>query len=137
MRSVEEIRQNSQVQIVQQIRGVQSGIGGYLRLRDSKHTMSLVAGIDTYQGEQWEHVSVAYMDSLRKTPTWEEMCAVKEIFWRPDEEVHQIHPREQDYVHGVGNLQNALHLWRPAGGWESERMTAGARRETADEKPEH
>lgn len=119
MRSMEEIRQNSQVQITQQL---SSGIGGYLRLRDSKHTMSLVAIIENHDGAQWEHVSVAYMDSLRKTPTWEEMCAVKDIFWREDEEVHQIHPKAQDYVHGVGNMKNVLHLWRPTGGWETVRL---------------
>ena len=35
---------------------------------------------------------------------------------RDDETVVQMHPREADYVHGVGFDTNILHLWRPVGG---------------------
>lgn len=66
----------------------------------------------------WEHVSISSYNR-RRLPTWEDMCAVKEMFWRPDEEVIQIHPSEDNYIHGVNGLKNVLHLWRPKdGNWE-------------------
>lgn len=37
------------------------------------------------------------------------MCTLKEIFWKDDEAVIQIHPRANEYVN---NMQNCLHLWR-------------------------
>jgi hypothetical protein len=54
----------------------------------------------------WEHVSI----SLRyRTPTWEEMCYVKNLFWPTDECVVQYHPPDADYV----NCHPfCLHLWR-------------------------
>lgn len=55
----------------------------------------------------WEHVSVS---PTRKnyTPTWEDMCKIKEIFWRDDEPAIQIHPVRAEYVN---NMSNCLHLW--------------------------
>lgn len=58
----------------------------------------------------WEHVSI--MKKSRKLPTWDEMCFIKDLFWREDENVVQIHPRKSEYV----NFTDALHLWRPVGG---------------------
>lgn len=57
-------------------------------------------------GMGWEHVSV----SLRKrTPLWEEMCAVKNLFWDTDDLVIQFHPDQDTYK----NLHpHCLHLWR-------------------------
>lgn len=60
-------------------------------------------------GWPWEHVSVSFRD---RTPTWEEMCWVKRMFWGDDETVIQIHPREADYVNAHSNC---LHLWKKAG----------------------
>lgn len=63
------------------------------------------SGTDEESG--WEHVSV----SLRfRTPTWEEMCLVKDLFWRDDEVVLQFHPAKKDYVN---NHDHCLHMWRP------------------------
>ena len=60
-------------------------------------------------GESWEHVSVSLAD---RTPTWEEMCLVKRLFWDPEDCVIQFHPPESNYV----NLHPyCLHLWRPIG----------------------
>lgn len=54
----------------------------------------------------WDHVSVSYPD---RCPTWDEMCMVKDIFFRDDECVAQYHPAKKDYV----NLHPyCLHLWR-------------------------
>lgn len=59
----------------------------------------------------WEHVSVHVLDGRRThTPTWSEMCYIKEIFWDPEDVVLQYHPRESQYVN---NHPHVLHLWRP------------------------
>lgn len=55
---------------------------------------------------QWEHVSVS---TPIRCPTWEEMCWVKSLFFRPEETVIQFHPAESDYVN---NHEFCLHLWR-------------------------
>lgn len=60
-------------------------------------------------GGGWEHVSV---DAGKRCPTWDEMCFVKDLFWRRDETVIQYHPAEDDYV----NMHaTTLHLWKPVG----------------------
>lgn len=58
----------------------------------------------------WEHVSVSIKDRQR-TPTWEQMCFVKNLFWPdPDTTVLQYHPAVKEYV----NIHPfCLHLWRP------------------------
>lgn len=60
----------------------------------------------------WEHVSVSlaqtHKDSPR-CPSWQEMCAVKALFWEGEDCVVQFHPPESEYV----NIhQGVLHLWR-------------------------
>ncbi len=65
------------------------------------------------EGVPWEHVSVhCYVGKRQFTPTWREMCAVKDIFWDAEDVVVQFHPRESEYVN---NHANTLHLWRPVG----------------------
>ncbi len=59
-----------------------------------------------------EHVSVSHRNRHR-LPTWDDMCKLKDMFFRPDEMVVQIHPAEKNYLHGVNGLENVLHLWRP------------------------
>lgn len=59
-------------------------------------------------GAGWEHVSVS-PEKIRVTPSWNDMCIVKDIFWNEDEAVIQIHPAKADYVN---NMPNCLHLWR-------------------------
>ena len=60
-------------------------------------------------GEGWEHVSVS-ID--RRCPNWDEMCFVKDLFWRDDECVVQFHPPRAEYVN---YHPNCLHLWKPVG----------------------
>jgi hypothetical protein len=69
----------------------------------TKHRFKIVAS----DGMGWDHVSV----SLRKrTPTWDEMCWVKSLFFEPEECVVQYHPPASVYV----NISTTcLHLWRP------------------------
>ncbi len=57
-------------------------------------------------GWPWEHVSVS---TDTRCPTWEEMCWVKDRFWREDEAVIQFHQPQKEYV----NVHPfTLHLWR-------------------------
>ena len=45
-----------------------------------------------------------------KTPTWDQMCKMKEIFWKDDETCIEYHPAKDQYV----NMHShCLHIWRP------------------------
>ena len=62
-------------------------------------------------GGGWDHVSIS-PGSNRKNgcPTWDEMCAIKDMFFEPEEVAVQYHPSKSQYV----NISpNCLHLWRP------------------------
>ena len=60
-------------------------------------------------GGGWDHVSVSHRN---RCPSWNEMCIVKDIFFRKDECCIQFHPSEDDYV----NIHsNCLHIWKPQG----------------------
>ena len=67
-------------------------------------------------GPPFEHVSVSVRGPDGKPagrcPTWEEMCFVKGLCWRPDECVVQYHPPEAEYVN---HHPHCLHLWKPVG----------------------
>jgi hypothetical protein len=67
-------------------------------------------GPEYAEGDEWEHVSVSRPHPHRGVvPTWDAMCAVKDLFWDPEEEVVQFHPKASEYV----NVHEAcLHLWR-------------------------
>ena len=55
----------------------------------------------------WEHLSVSMPN---RTPTWDQMCTMKDIFWNEDEVCVEYHPRKSDYV----NLhEHCLHIWKP------------------------
>lgn len=59
----------------------------------------------------WDHVSVTLCHQKR-CPTWEEMCAIKDLFFEAEEAVVQVHPRKSEYVN---RHPYCLHLWRPLG----------------------
>lgn len=62
-------------------------------------------------GEGWEHVSVHIVsDGKERTPTWSEMCKIKDLFWSDEDCVIQFHPRKSEYVN---NHKYTLHLWKP------------------------
>lgn len=64
-------------------------------------------------GMGWEHVSVHILDGKRMhTPTWTEMCHIKDLFWDGDDCVVQYHPPQSEYIN---NHPHTLHLWRPTG----------------------
>lgn len=68
-----------------------------------KNTLQIIAS----DGEGWEHVSVSLP---YRSPTWEEMCKVKDLFWDDEDCVIQYHPPKSEYVN---NHPFCLHLWRP------------------------
>lgn len=57
----------------------------------------------------WEHVSVSRTD---RCPLWDEMCAIKDLFWDESDCVIQYHPPISEYIN---NHRFCLHLWRPVG----------------------
>lgn len=63
-------------------------------------------------GMGWDHVSVRAIESgTERTPTWDEMCLIKDLFWDADDCVVQFHPPRSEYV---DEHPNVLHLWRPS-----------------------
>lgn len=58
-------------------------------------------------GEGWDHVSVSL---AARTPTWEEMDTIKDLFFDEEEAVMQLHPPRSQWIN---NHPYCLHLWRP------------------------
>lgn len=79
-----------------------------VKLNPRKHQRQHPRVIASDEGG-WEHVSVSFK---YRTPTWEEMCAIKDLFWDGDDCVVQYHPPEDAYVN---NHPYCLHLWKPRG----------------------
>jgi hypothetical protein len=57
----------------------------------------------------WDHVSVHVCGESR-CPTWEEMCCVKELFFKDDEWAVQYHPAK---ANNINVHPYTLHIWRP------------------------
>ena len=79
------------------------GFSGLVRM--SGYTASIIVS----DGAGWEHASISPMRNV--TPSWDDMCKLKDLIWNDDETVIQIHPPKDQYVNNVGNC---LHLWRCA-----------------------
>ena len=60
------------------------------------------------ESDCYEHASVAPINH-RKVPTWSQMCEFKDLCFKDEEEVVQVHPPKSEYVNIKGNC---LHLWR-------------------------
>jgi len=56
----------------------------------------------------WDHVSVS-VNKKNRTPTWNEMCFIKDIFFYDGEMAIQYHPAKSDYIN---DHKFVLHLWR-------------------------
>jgi hypothetical protein len=70
-------------------------------LRDPATQAVLQARAMASDQEGWEHVSVSFQS---KTPSWDVMCTIKDLFWGPTDWVVQYHPPEREYV----NFSSAL-----------------------------
>lgn len=84
---------------------------GYFRVQSPLIAGPLlnVIASDGQCGEKWEHVSVSLPG---RTPTWEEMCFVRDLFWGPEETVIQFRPPQSRYVNFH---EHCLHLRRLRG----------------------
>ena len=75
---------------------------------------TLYANIIVSDGVGWEHLSIhlSYRNGIdvKRTPTWEEMCKIKDMFWDEHDCVIQYHPPKSDYVN---QHKYCLHLWNP------------------------
>lgn len=101
MKSNKEIEQLSNLLILKTSDDGGQGILCYLGKQ--------IASVIWSEGFGWEHVSVSPFKK-KNIPSWEDMCRLKEMFFKDDEAVIQIHPRKADYVNFDSNC---LHLWRP------------------------
>ena len=79
--------------------------GAFLVPTGDKFDLQVIAS----DGLGWEHVSVSLPG---RTPTWEEMCSIKSLFWDDEDAVMQLHPPQSSWVN---NHAYCLHLWRPVG----------------------
>lgn len=112
MRSLKEIKDSGKIFNLQELCGNDMPILAG-EIFDRKERICFTLG----QNENgWEHVAIS-IGNGRKTPSWEVMCKAKKVFWRDDEEVVQLHPKESEYFHGfAGANMEVLHLWRPVNG---------------------
>lgn len=67
-------------------------------------------GVSDNPAMSWQHVSVSFGSVSTKTPSWEIMCWVKDLFWDPEDPVMQLHPPRSRWIN---QHPGCLHLWRP------------------------
>lgn len=113
MRDIEEIKKTSGLVIKKE--GIDGLAGTVFPIEYRKGKVKVNQNIDEAlhfifsKGLEWEHLSVS---TPVKTPTWEQMCKMKEIFWEDDEVCMELHPKKEDYV----NMHPyCLHIWKPIG----------------------
>ncbi len=83
------------------------GNNGAFEINRGRTTFCILAS----DGEGWEHLSVhCISEGKDRTPTWSEMCFIKDLFWDKTDCVIQYHPAESEYVN---THKHTLHLWRP------------------------
>lgn len=100
MKTLEELKNTPRL-VVGRV-GADGGIG-------EVHMLKWIGTVIWSYGGGWEHVSVSpYKRHI--IPSWDDMCAIKNMFFREDEVVVQYHPAKSEYVNVV---ENCLHLWRP------------------------
>jgi hypothetical protein len=98
MKNFEEIINNKNINII--MLGKDGG-NCYVTFRFSKPITVVFSN-----GGGWDHVSAS---KANKTPTWEEMCQIKDLFFNEEETVIQYHPKKSKYK----NIHNhCLHLWK-------------------------
>jgi len=83
------------------------GLAGMFRLIGPGNSLLLAVSSGVDHEHRWEHVSVS---AQNRTPTWAEMCFVKDLFWDKHEMAVQYHPPESEYVNCHPFV---LHIWKP------------------------
>ena len=100
MKKIEEMAKTPGLKILQL---GSDGFRGILKYKQ------FVGSVIVSWGKGWEHVSVSHKNP-NYIPSWNDMCAFKEMFFKDDEWAMQFHPPVSEYVN---NMPNCLHLWRP------------------------
>ena len=100
MRSLEEIKSNRYLEIKKEGK---DGFGGTFYERKSRCYLNFIMS----WGAGWEHCSVSMPT---RCPSWEQMCAIKDLFFKEEECCVEYHPAKDDYVN---NHPYCLHIWRP------------------------
>ena len=91
----------------------QTETSGTFKVMVNQRSFLVLASVDnTDEGGMWEHISVMPKNQKR-CPTWDEMCAIKNMFFQPEEECVEFHPKESEYVNCS---KYCLHIWRPVAG---------------------
>ena len=83
-KTINQIKKNKLI-MVQKIAA--DGGWAYVNLGDKRMALLVFSW-----GSGWDHVSVSYRN---RCCTWEEMCQIKDMFFRDDETVVQYHPAEK------------------------------------------
>ena len=100
MKTLEQLRKTPR--LIVEIESIDGGMG---IIALTKWTGTVIWSF----GGGWEHVSVSPMKK-HITPSWDDMCRIKDMFFNDDEWVVQFHPAKSEYVN---NMPNCLHVWRP------------------------
>ncbi len=100
MRTLDEIKENRYLNIK---REGKDGFGGSFYDKKSRCRLNFIMS----WGLGFEHCSVSLPN---RCPSWEQMCAIKELFWKDDEICMQSHPKKKDYIN---HMKYCLHIWRP------------------------
>ena len=91
MKSMDEIKKLSRTVFVHIS---EDGFKARVLLHSTKQK-NLMAEVIVSWGCGWEHVSVSFPS---RTPTWEEMEEIKEMFFKPEEVCFQLHPALENYI---------------------------------------
>lgn len=100
MRELEDIKKNGYLKIKKE---GQDGFGGTFYDKKSRCNLNFIMS----WGAGFEHCSVSMPT---RCPSWEQMCVMKELFWKDDEVCMELHPAKDNYVN---NHPYCLHIWRP------------------------
>ena len=100
MRDLDEIKQNGYLKIKAE---GHDGFGGTFYDKKSRCFLNFIIS----WGAGFEHCSVSLPN---RCPSWEQMCVMKELFWKDDETCMELHPSKENYIN---NHPYCLHIWRP------------------------
>lgn len=104
MKTIEQIRLQPRLCIIQES---SDGLMAWAELRATVKPQR-VALIVSWGGG-WDHVSASFRN---RTPTWEEMAEIKEMFFRKEETAVQFHPAAAEYIN---QHPYCLHIWKKQG----------------------
>lgn len=100
MRNIEIIKSNRYLNVKKEGR---DGFGGTFYDKKSRCYLNFIMS----WGAGWEHCSVSLPT---RTPSWEQMCAIKDLMWDENEVCYELHPAKKDYIN---NHPYCLHIWKP------------------------